>query len=61
MTNNREEVTAQKIILINLITAAIQETYLDVIYSSRLKESSTARVESSSEILTQSIRNVAIV
>ena len=52
MTNNREEVTTQKITLINLITAAIQETYLDVIYSSKLRESSTARAESSSEILT---------
>ena len=40
--------------------AIIQETYLDVIYSSRLKKSSTARAESSSEILIQSIRNVAI-
>ena len=52
ITDNREEVTIQKITLINLITATIQETYLNVIYSSRLRESSTARVESSSEMLT---------
>ena len=60
VTSNREEVTAQKITLTNLIIAAFQETYLDVIYSSRLRESSTARVESSSEMLTQSTRNVVV-
>ena len=44
--------TAQKITLTNLITATIQETYLNIIYSSRLRESSTARTESLSEIFT---------
>ena len=42
------------------MTAAIQEIYLDIIYSSRLRESLTARVESSSEMLIQSTRNVVI-
>ena len=60
MTDNREKVTAQKITLTNLITAAFQETHLDAIYSSRLKEPPTARAESSSEILTQSTRNIVI-
>ena len=52
MIDNKKEVTTQKITLTNLIIVIIQETYLDIIYSSKLKESSTAKAESLSEILT---------
>ena len=43
----------------NLITAAVQETYLDIVYSSRLRKSQSENSESLSETLTYYHRNVA--
>ena len=56
-----EEVVSQRATLANLMTAAIQETHLDAVHPSRLREPPTARAESSSETLAQSTRNVAAV
>lgn len=57
-TGPREEVSVKKAILENLMTAAVQETHLNAIHSSRLREPQPSTRGSLSETLTQHTCNV---
>lgn len=54
-----EEVTAPRATLVDLMTAAVQETHLDTVHPSRLREPQPENSGSSSETLAHHHRNVA--
>lgn len=58
-TGPREEASAKKAMLKNLMTAAVQETHLNAVHPSRLREPQPPTRGSSSETLAQHTRNAA--